>query len=38
MKKIFVEMDDFDWSADGYKLRNGDQVVVASEVDKDFHV
>lgn len=35
-KKILVEMDDYGWSADGYKLMNGDQVVVSGRVDKDF--
>lgn len=33
---IFVEMDDNDWDADGYKLVNGDEVVVNGVVDKDF--
>jgi uncharacterized protein YdeI (BOF family) len=35
-KKIPVEMDDYGWGADGYKLINGDQVVVSGRVDKDF--
>lgn len=35
-KSILVEMDDYDWDADGYKLAKGDQVVVAGRVDKDF--
>lgn len=35
-KKILVEMDDYGWAADGYKLMNGDQVVVSGRVDKDF--
>lgn len=34
--KILVEMDDYGWAADGYKLVNGDQVVVSGRVDKDF--
>lgn len=34
-KKILVEMDDYGWGADGYKLVNGDQVVVSGRVDKD---
>jgi uncharacterized protein YdeI (BOF family) len=34
-KKVFVEMDDYGWAADGYKLVNGDQVVVTGKVDKD---
>lgn len=36
-KSIFVEMDDYNnWTADGFKLVNGDQVVVNGRVDKDF--
>ncbi len=35
-KKVLVEMDDYGWGADGYKLVNGDQVVVSGRVDKDF--
>ncbi len=35
-KKVLVEMDDYGWSADGYKLVNGDQVVVSGQVDRDF--
>lgn len=35
-KKVMVEMDDYGWGADGYKLVNGDQVVVSGRVDKDF--
>jgi uncharacterized protein YdeI (BOF family) len=35
-KKIPVEMDDYGWGADGYKLVNGDQVVVSGRIDKDF--
>ncbi len=35
-KNILVEMDDWDWDADGYKLVNGDRVVVTGRVDKDF--
>jgi len=33
---IFVEMDDYDWDADGYKLVKGDQVVVTGKIDNDF--
>lgn len=33
---IFVEMDDWDADADGYKLVKGDKVVVTGRVDKDF--
>lgn len=33
---IHVEMDDYDWDADGYKLVNGDQVVVNGRIDNDF--
>lgn len=32
--KITVEMDDYDWDADGYKLVKGDQVTVTGKVDK----
>lgn len=35
-RKVLVEMDDYGWDADGYKLMNGDQVVVSGQVDKDF--
>jgi hypothetical protein len=35
-KNIFVEMDDYDrWTADGFKLVNGDNVVVTGRVDQD---
>lgn len=35
--KVMVEMDDYSsWVADGFKLVNGDQVVVNGRVDKDF--
>lgn len=35
--KILVEMDDYSsWVSDGFKLVNGDQVVVTGKVDKDF--
>lgn len=35
--KVLVEMDDYSsWVADGFKLVNGDQVVVSGKVDKDF--
>lgn len=33
---ILVEMDDYDWDADGYKLALGDRVVVTGVVDHDF--
>jgi uncharacterized protein YdeI (BOF family) len=33
---ILVEMDDYDWDADGYKLVKGDRVVVSGRVDNDF--
>lgn len=34
--KIMIEMDDYSsWVADGFKLVNGDQVVVSGRVDKD---
>jgi uncharacterized protein YdeI (BOF family) len=36
-ENIFVEMDEYDkWAADGFKLKNGDQVVVNGRIDKDF--
>ncbi len=35
-RTIFVEMDDYDWDADGYKLVNGDRVVVTGRIDHDF--
>ena len=35
-KTILVEMDDYDWDVDGYKLVKGDQVVVNGRVDHDF--
>lgn len=35
-KSILVEMDDYDWDADGYKLVNGDEVVVTGRADKGF--
>jgi uncharacterized protein YdeI (BOF family) len=35
-KNILVEMDDYDWDADGYKLVNGDNVVVTGRIDHDF--
>lgn len=36
-KEIPVEMDDYNaWVADGFKLINGDRVVVTGKVDKDF--
>jgi len=35
-RTIHVEMDDYDWDADGYKLVNGDQVVVNGRIDQDF--
>ena len=35
-KTTLVEMDDYDWDADGYKLVVGDNVVVTGRVDKDF--
>ncbi len=35
-KRMLVEMDDYDWDADGYKLKVGDSVVVNGKVDKDF--
>lgn len=36
-KDILVEMDDYNkWSADGFKLVNGDQVVVNGRIDQDF--
>ncbi len=35
-KTILVEMDDYDWDADGYKLVVGDNVVVTGRVDQDF--
>ncbi|MCH2535631.1 MAG: hypothetical protein MK008_14405 [Bdellovibrionales bacterium] len=34
--KVIVEMDDYDWDADGYKLVTGDSVVVTGMVDNDF--
>jgi uncharacterized protein YdeI (BOF family) len=35
-KNILVEMDDYkNWVADGFKLMNGDNVVVTGRVDKD---
>lgn len=34
--KIVVEMDDYDWDADGFKLIKGDDVVVTGFVDNDF--
>lgn len=34
---VMVEMDDYSsWIADGFKLVNGDQVVVTGRVDQDF--
>lgn len=34
--RILVEMDDYDWDSDGYKLVNGDKVVVRGRIDQDF--
>ncbi len=33
---ILVEMDDYYWDADGYKLKQGDRVVVYGRIDHDF--
>lgn len=34
--KVLVEMDDYDnWVADGFKLANGDNVIVTGRVDQD---
>tara|TARA_B100001248_G_C27381606_1_gene457230 strand:- start:1201 stop:1734 length:534 start_codon:yes stop_codon:yes gene_type:complete len=33
---IYVEVDDYDWDADGYKLAKGDQVIVRGKIDHDF--
>lgn len=33
---ILVEMDDYDWDSDGYKLVKDDNVVVTGRVDHDF--
>lgn len=33
---ILVEMDDYDWDSDGYKLVKEDKVVVTGRVDHDF--
>ena len=35
-EKILVEMDDYDWDSDGYKLVVDDQVIVLGRVDHDF--
>lgn len=35
-KEVLVEMDDFGWAADGYKIAKGDEVMVTGKVDKDF--
>ncbi len=33
-KKTIVEMDDYGWAADGYKLSLGDDVIVSGQVDQ----
>lgn len=36
-KTILVEMDDYSsWIKDGFKLANGDDVIVSGKIDKDF--
>lgn len=35
-KRIHVEMDDYDWDSDGYKVVKGDRVVVSGFIDQDY--
>ncbi len=35
-KSVTVEMDDWDWYKEGYKILKGDKVIVYGRVDNDF--
>lgn len=35
-KKVLVEMDDWDWFKEGYKILKGDRVIVQGKIDHDF--